>query len=155
MERTIFDRLLLVSHLLQRDMNRTFAGTPLSEARVGVLWVLQTRGPSTQQAIADALEVSARNISALVDGLESTGYVRRAPHPSDRRAVLVELTESSAELMATMQRQHGEVSTALLDSVPVADRAAFERGLDAVVARLGELVAEQEADDAAPGGAAR
>jgi DNA-binding MarR family transcriptional regulator len=155
MDRTIFDRLLLVSHLLQRDMNRTFVGTPLSEARVGVLWVLQTKGPSTQQAIADALEVSARNISALVDALEETGYVQRAPHPTDRRAVLVQLTETSSELMATMQRQHGEVSSALLDSVPAADRASFERGLDAVVARIGELVAEAEADATAPGGAAR
>ena len=56
MERTILDKLLLIANLLQRDMARAFAGTPLTEARVSVLWVLQTLGPSTQQAIADALE---------------------------------------------------------------------------------------------------
>jgi DNA-binding MarR family transcriptional regulator len=153
MEQTIFDKLLLISHLLQDDIARTLAGTPLTEARLGVLWVIQTMGPSTQQSIADALGVSARNISALVDALESTEYVQRTPHPTDRRAVLVELTETSTELMATMQRQHGEVATTLLNSVPVADRAAFERGLDAVVARLSELIAEQEAAAQADRGA--
>nr|CAA9342893.1 MAG: hypothetical protein AVDCRST_MAG46-2104 [uncultured Nocardioidaceae bacterium] len=145
MERTILDKLLLIAHLLQRDMARAFAGTPLTEARVGVLWVLQTLGPSTQQGIADALHVSARNISALVDALESTGYVRRTRHPTDRRAVIVELTATADELMTTMQREHGEVTATLLASVPPDDRAAFERGIDAITTRLGELVAEAEA----------
>jgi DNA-binding MarR family transcriptional regulator len=144
MERTILDKLLLIAHLLQRDMARAFAGTPLTEARVSVLWVLQTLGPSTQQGMADALGVSARNVSALVDALESTGYVRRTPHPTDRRAVIVELTATAVELMTVMQREHAEVTATLLASVPRADRAAFERGIDAVVTRLGELVAEAE-----------
>jgi len=54
-------------------------------------------------------------------------------------------------MMAEMQRQHTEVSATLTAAVPPADRAAFERGFDAVVARLSELVAEAEANDA-PGG---
>lgn len=155
MTATIFDKLLFASHVLQRDMTRTFAGTPLTEARVAVLWVLQTVGPSTQQSIAAALEVSARNVSALVDALERTGYVRRTAHPTDRRAVLVELTQESTELMAGMQREHAEVSAALIAAVPPADRAAFERGFDAVVARLSELVAGADANDAADGGRSR
>lgn len=149
MERNLLDKLLLIAQLLQRDMARAFAGTPLTEARVSVLWVLQTLGPSTQQRIAAALDVSARNISALVDALEVAGYVRRTPHPTDRRAVIVELTGPSAELMSVMQREHGEVAATLLASVTRDDRAAFERGIDAVMTRLGELVAEAEAEDAA------
>jgi DNA-binding MarR family transcriptional regulator len=144
MERTILDKLLLIANLLQRDMARAFAGTPLTEARVSVLWVLRTLGPSTQQGIADALDVSARNISALVDALEATGYVRRTRHPTDRRAVIVKLTASAVELMSTMQREHGEVTASLLASVPRDDRAAFERGIDAIATRLGELVVEAE-----------
>ena len=149
MERNLLDKLLLIAQLLQRDMARAFAGTVLTEARVSVLWVIQTLGPSTQQGIAAALGVSARNISALVDALEATGYLRRTPHPTDRRAVIVELTATAAELMTVMQREHGEVAATLLASVPRDDRAGFERGIDAVVTRLGELVAEAEAEDAA------
>lgn len=141
---SIFDKLLLASHLLQRDMARGFVGTPLTEARAAVLWVVQTMGPSTQQTIAEALEVSPRNVSGLVDALEGLDYVRREPHPTDRRAVLVTLTATSAELMRRMQREHAEVAAKLARSVAAEDRAAFERGLEAVVAELADLVAVAE-----------
>lgn len=141
MEPTILDKLLLIVELFQRDMARAFKGTPLTQSRVGVLWIVQTRGPSTQQALAKALGVSAHNISILVGALEAAGYARRTPHPSDRRAVVVELTPAAAELMQTMQREHEELGAALLGAVPAGDVAAFERGIDAIVARLTELVA--------------
>ncbi len=147
---TLFDRLLLASHLLHRDMERAFAGTPLTEARAGLLWVVQTLGPTTQQGIADALGVSARQVSALTDALEGAGYVRRSPHPTDRRAVLVDLTESAQQLMTTMQQAHAAVAATLVESVAPADREAFRRGLDAVVDRLAALVAEAEAGGAGP-----
>jgi hypothetical protein len=51
--------------------------------------------------------------------------------------------------MTVMQQEHGEVAATLLANVPRDDRAGFERGIDAVVTRLGELVAEAEAEDAA------
>jgi DNA-binding MarR family transcriptional regulator len=117
-----------------------------------VLWVLQTGGPSTQQAIASALGVSARNVSGLVDALESDGFVRRAAHPSDRRAVLVELTARSSEFMIRMQREHQELNSALLAAVEPADLPAFERGIDAVARRLREIVLASEAGAAGHGG---
>lgn len=140
MTRGLFDTLLLVTHLLRHDLARTFEGTALTEARVAVLWVLQTTGPSTQQQVAAALEVSARNVSALVDALEASGHVRRTPHPTDRRAVLLRLTEEATVLMQRMQAEHAAVEASLVDSVAPADREAFTRGLDAVAARLGRLV---------------
>jgi DNA-binding MarR family transcriptional regulator len=89
--------------------------------------------------------VSPRNITGLVDALEATGYVERSPHPTDRRAVLVSLTPSSAELMREMQRDHEELGAILLAAVPPADRDALVRGVDAIAARLRELVAAAEA----------
>lgn len=137
---SILDKLLTITDLFQRDMARAFAGTPLTSARVAVLWTLHLHGSSTQQALAGALDVSARNISALVDALEANGYVRRTPHPSDRRAVIVQLTPMAVELMATMQREHAELGTTLLAAVPSADVPAFERGIEAIITRLSELV---------------
>lgn len=143
---SVLDKLLAISDLFQRDMARAFAGTPLTPARVAVLWTLQLHGCSTQQALAGALDVSARNISALVDALEANDYVHRTPHPSDRRAVIVKLTPMAEELMETMQREHAALGTTLLAAVASADIPAFERGIDAVIARLTELVAA-EADE--------
>lgn len=145
-ERTIFDKLLLISDLLQRDMNDSFANTSLTPARVGVLWVIQNLGPSTQQAIASALDVSARNVSGLVDVLETSEYVVRTPHPSDRRAVIVDMTPAAKTMVEEMQRRHAEVTADLMGAVAAADRPALERGVEAIVVRLAELIAEAETD---------
>lgn len=142
---TVLDRLLEISELFQRDLARVFDGTSLTTARTRLLWDLAHSGPSTQQALANRLEVSARNITGLVDALEATGYVERSPHPTDRRALLVSLTPSSVELMREMQRDHEELGATLLAAVDPADRDALVRGVDAIAARLGDLVAAAEA----------
>lgn len=134
------DRLLQIADLFQKDMARAFAGTDLTPTRVHLLWVLQHAGPSTQQTLAALCEVTPRNITALVDALEKSGHVRRAPHPSDRRAVLVELTPTAVETMAQMHEEHAQLNEALLGAIAPDDRAAVERGLTAVTAHLEHLV---------------
>jgi DNA-binding MarR family transcriptional regulator len=137
---TILDRLLLIGALFDHDMARAFAGTSLSAARMRVLWVVHHSGPLTQQALAHALEVSPRNVTALVDALEEAGYLHRDQHPTDRRAVLVSLTTLGVELMETTTREHAELSATLLDAVRPEDRAAVERGIEAIADRLAEIV---------------
>lgn len=140
MEQLFVDRLLLIADLFQRDMARAFDGTGLTTARVHLLWVLQHAGPSTQQALAQLCEVTPRNITGLVDALEKSGHVRRTPHPTDRRAVLVELTDTATETMARMQEEHAQLNETLLSAIEPSDRAAVERGLSAVAAHLEHLV---------------
>jgi DNA-binding MarR family transcriptional regulator len=141
MEPLLLDRLLQIGDLFQRDMSRAFHGTGLTTARVHLLWVLQHAGPSTQQALARLCEVTPRNITGLVDALEASGHVRRTPHPSDRRAVLVELTASAAATMARMQEEHAELNATLLAAVAPEDRDAVERGITAIADHLETLVA--------------
>lgn len=142
MDPTLLDRLLRAGHLLREDTARAFAGSALTEARAGVLWVLHAQGPSTQQAVAQALRVSARNVSGLVDALEDLGYVRRDVHPQDRRAVLVALTSTAEQVMEAMAHEHADLDRRLRESVAPEDREAFARGLEAVVTTLERLVAE-------------
>ena len=142
METLLLDRLLQIGELFQRDMARAFDGTGLTTARVHLLWVLQHAGPSTQRDLARLCDVTPRNITGLVDGLEESGHVRRTPHPTDRRSVIVELTESATTTMAQMQREHAELNETLLSTVAPADRAALERGVTAIASHLENLVAE-------------
>lgn len=143
-ETTVLDRLLEISELFQKDIARAFDGTPLTAARIRVLWVLQHSGPSTQHALATSLGVSPRNITGLVDALEAAGYVVRSPHPSDRRATIVSLEASARRMMREMQQEHAELSAALLGAVDPADRPALERGIDAIATHLRELIVADE-----------
>ncbi|WP_091227792.1 MarR family winged helix-turn-helix transcriptional regulator [Microbacterium sp. 3J1] len=146
MERLFVDRLLQIADLFQRDMVRAFAGTGLTTARVHLLWALQHAGPSTQQALAQLCDVTPRNITGLVDALEKSGHVRRTPHPTDRRAVLVELTDAATETMTRMQEEHEHLNATLLNAIAPRDRAAVERGVSAVAAHLETLVAAAAAE---------
>ena len=134
MQTSIVNKLLAVSNMFQEDMARSFAGTPLTAEKLAL------SGPSTQQTLAEALSVTPRNISGLVDALEQHGYVQRTPHPSDRRAVLVTLTSTGEEAMARMQEEHAHLEAELRDAVAPEHLDALEQSIDAIIARFAVLM---------------
>jgi DNA-binding MarR family transcriptional regulator len=71
-----------------------------SVPRLRLLYQVHCHGPQKMADLADALAVTPRNVTALVDGLESEGLVRRVPHSTDRRVTLVELTCNSDRVAA-------------------------------------------------------
>lgn len=129
-------RILELVIVVSDDMTRTLAAQGLTDARAHLLWELQERGPSTQRVLADALRVSARNITGLVDALVATGFVTREPHPTDRRATLVTFTEHGAAMTAAMERDQHEFARILFADMPDERVAALVDGLDDVLARL-------------------
>ena len=144
----VFDRLLELTLLLQADMARSFAQSGLTVARTHLLWELHELGPCTQQRLATALQVSARNVTGLIDALSKGGFLTREPHPTDRRATLVTLTRSGAQTVAAMERDREQLSAQLVADL---DEAALEQlgsALDLVTARLHVLAAGPAAQGA-------
>ena len=56
------------------------------------------RRPLAMGELAAALGIDPPNATVLVDDLESQGLARRRPHPTDRRAKLVEATRKGKDL---------------------------------------------------------
>lgn len=56
------------------------------------------RRPMSMGELAGVLEIDPANATAVVNELEGAGLVRRQPHPSDRRAKLVEATRKGKAL---------------------------------------------------------
>ena len=56
------------------------------------------RRPLAMGELAAALGIDPPNATVLVDDLESQGLARRRPHPTDRRAKLVEATRKGKAL---------------------------------------------------------
>jgi DNA-binding MarR family transcriptional regulator len=124
--------------LLNEDMTESLARSGLTTSRTRLLWELRHRGPTTQRALAEALSVSARTITGLVDGLAATGFVTREPHPSDRRATLVTFTEHGARTVKELERAQGELAGLLFDGMSDRQFGCFVSGLRTVLARLHE-----------------
>ena len=51
--------------------------------------VLLRDGPLTHAQLVERTSLAPASVSDLIDRLEAKGYVRRSPHPADRRRVLV------------------------------------------------------------------
>lgn len=64
----------------------------LTPQRMRLTEILFDNGPTKMSDLRDSLGVTATNITALVDALETDGLVERLPHPTDRRATLIQLT---------------------------------------------------------------
>lgn len=117
---------------LERD--RKFA---VSQA-IGLSWtrVLALRQLAhqslTQRELADRLAADPPYVTLMVDDLEARRLVRRRPHPTDRRAKLVELTATGRAAAARADAILHEPPPVLRD-VPAEDLAAVLR----VLGRLG------------------
>jgi DNA-binding MarR family transcriptional regulator len=133
-------RILELVVLMNEDMTQSLARDGLTVSRAHLLWELQQRGPMTQRSLADALAVSARNVTGLVDGLEASGFVTREPHPTDRRATLVTFTEHGAATAAALDRGQEELARLLFADMPDGQVDALVDTLGEVLARLREHV---------------
>jgi DNA-binding MarR family transcriptional regulator len=89
----------------------------VSYIRMRLLHVLESEGPRTMSELANALAVTPRRVTALVDALEADGLVQRRPHPTDGRSTVVSLTRSGRKqqqvLWAERQREISEAFLAL------------------------------------------
>ncbi len=97
----------------------------------------------TMGELSQRLMVTGGNITGITDQLEAEGLVRRAPHPTDRRAWAVQLTASGRRQFRRMAAVHEQWVIELLSGWN-----AEEKG--EVYALLARLKCHLAALDAAP-----
>ena len=56
------------------------------------------RQPMSMREFATAMGIDPPNATVVIDDLESLGLVRRRPHPTDRRAKIVEATRKGKDM---------------------------------------------------------
>ena len=96
-------------------------------ARIRLIAALHWHGPQIMSDLSDELGVSPRNVTALVDALEHDGLVRRRPHPTDRRAILVELTSQAVETHIRLPSEHAKAVSELFAELSTADQRELLR----------------------------
>ena len=121
-------------------------------ARGRVLWVLRKSGPVLMRAVSDTLGITPRTLTGLIDALEADGWVIRKPHPTDRRATLLELTPAAEQSCARIDEAFQGFAHLLFDTVAPADLHTFLRVLTHVRDHLD--TAAVGAQDALDSGAA-
>jgi DNA-binding MarR family transcriptional regulator len=96
----------------------------LHPGQEALLLELARTGPMIQAQLSEALGCEPPSVTLMTRKLEAAGHIRRTPAPSDKRASLVELTDSGralAEQVKQLWRTLAEETVAGLSAETVAE----------------------------------
>ena len=123
----------------------------LSNAAAQTLAIIEGAGePLPPSIIAERLMVTTGSMTSLLDTLERRDLVRRQAHPSDRRRLLVHLTDEGEALVDTFLPEIVAVQTALAAELSEADRAATVHLSERLAAAAGRVDVVHVAAQAKP-----
>jgi DNA-binding MarR family transcriptional regulator len=140
------ERLFELAGLLVEGMDHGLGERGITRARAELIWRLRRKGPMTQRALSQALRCTPRNVTSLVDALEASGFVVRRPHPTDRRATLVALTERGEHAAASWQEGYQKLGQILFADLDPAELAHFAATLAAMLQRLYAAAPDADSD---------
>jgi MarR family transcriptional regulator, lower aerobic nicotinate degradation pathway regulator len=86
----------------------------------GALNVLDAEGPITQHALGQSVGMDPSSIVAALDELEREGLVQRRPHPTDRRAHAVHVTDRGRQTLGAGRQLARQAQADLL--APLTER---------------------------------
>ncbi len=112
--------LVLTADMLVKRIGELVQPFDLSPSSGLVLGMLADAGtPMPPKQIAERLIISRASVTSLLDSLERRRYVRRMPHSTDRRMILIELTDAGRQVAHEFRlivHRHQKDWLAILDS---------------------------------------
>lgn len=133
----VFSRVSRLARLLDLDRMKAFDSHALEGWEFDVLSALRRAGEphelSPGRLVQETL-VTSGTMTNRIDRLATKGWVERLPSPTDRRGVIVRLTQEGQSAvdaaMADLLSREGE----LLDDMSTDERAALTRALKRLLA---------------------
>ena len=89
--------------------------------------LFRNRRGMTFVELSKQLLVTSGNLTGIVDRLEASGYVRRAPGTKDRRSICVELTPQGWKFMEEIIPKMEAEILRLMDPLPKPDRIELRK----------------------------
>lgn len=113
-----------VSRLRRTIFDRWLGPSGITRSQWWVLAFLARKDGMPQTELADQLDVGKVALGALIDRLETGGFVERRLSPTDRRVKLVCLTQEGRALLRTLRKNSREFNERILAGIPADDLAA-------------------------------
>jgi DNA-binding MarR family transcriptional regulator len=126
--------LLGRAHLEHRAIaERELASLGLSGKGFGALILLVREGPLSQQRLGQKQGIDRTTMVAVVDELESSGYVERRRDPRDRRAYSLHATAKGRRVLQRAAEATERAEDEFLAGLTAADRNRLKRLLRTLV----------------------
>ncbi|MBW8907812.1 MAG: MarR family transcriptional regulator [Mesorhizobium sp.] len=137
----VIGRLNEVSTIIMRDrLAPVFARFGLQTGEFDVLATLRRSGAPfalTPTDLYEATMVTSGAMTARLDRLEKAGLIQRAPHPSDRRGIVVQLTAKGLALVDEALAAHVANEHAILAGLTAAERETLADLLAKLIDSMG------------------
>lgn len=124
--------LMRASQALTTEMATALERTGLSPREHQVL-VEAAAGASTQIELTRAVGLDKTTMVVTIDALERAGLAERRPHPADRRARVIAVTDAGRRKLAEAEAIHEGVRKDVLAALPRDERQAFVGSLKQLV----------------------
>lgn len=98
----IFDIGRMTRAEFERRVDQAQLGITPGEARI--LASVARAGPIRQNCLADLSAQSPMSVTVFLDRLETAGLISRNPDPEDRRAKIVDVTQTAAPLLRELKK---------------------------------------------------
>ena len=118
---------LAVLRLSRRLRQNAAAG--LTASQLSLLSTLERRGPMTLGDLAAYEGVQPPSVSRMTDSLVKDGLLKRVDSPSDRRAVMAQLTPKGRRALDDVRRRRDAWLAQRLALISPEDRARLEAAL--------------------------
>ncbi|MEU0302594.1 MarR family transcriptional regulator [Streptomyces sp. NPDC006175] len=128
------EQLLRLTRRLQRIQSRQLEPIGITPAQFRLLRTTAHYDGAPRMAdLAERLDVVPRAVTTLVDGLETSGRVRRAPDPANRRVVRIEITEEGRAVLRSMRAARKAAAEEILAPLTAEQREVLGGLLTALV----------------------
>lgn len=107
------------------DFKRQLAPLGVHPRMNAVLVALAGSDGQSQRELSARLGVHRNVMVSLIDTLEAQGLVTRMPHPNDRRAFAVTLTEKARDLLPALEEQSRAMEDEVTATLTPAERASL------------------------------
>jgi DNA-binding MarR family transcriptional regulator len=120
------------THASLHVLSEQVAELGLTPAEINALANLSDGTARTVSALCRLVGAAPTTLSSVLDRLERRGHVTRGRHPSDRRAVVVELTPAGRRAAMTIRHAIGRLERHALAGLDTEAIAGLRAGLDAL-----------------------
>ena len=110
----------------------------ISMTQLHVMNMLERHGELAMSRLAEMLDVSLSNATGLIDRIEERGFVERIRVPSDRRIVLVRITDRGRAVMEEVEALREATLARVLDRL---DETQLKRVAAAMADMRGAVIA--------------
>jgi DNA-binding MarR family transcriptional regulator len=119
------------------DFHARLAPLGVDPRTYAVLMALAAHDGRSQRELSAQLGIHRNAMVSVVDSLEAQGLVQRLPHPADRRAFAVTLTDRARKLLPALDEQSRALEAEITAPLSGTERAALLRALQGMSAAAG------------------